>query len=333
LKMLFTSTKPFEKEAFERNKGLGPSVAITYTESQLNSDTAKMVDGFEAVCVFVSDKLSRETLKTLKDHGVRLVALRSAGFNHVDLPAAKELGLRVMRVPQYSPHAVAEFAVGLYLTLNRKIHRAHDRVREGNFSLTGLVGRDVYLQTVGIIGTGNIGKVAAAIFRGFGARVLAYDVAPDRGWAGEHGIEYVTLPVLLEKSDVVSLHAPLNDKTLHLLNAKTLPQMKQGAFLINTSRGGLVETGALIHSLKTKHLGGAALDVYEEEENYFFKDYSDAIIDDDTLARLLTFPNVIISSHQAFLTEEALNEIARVTFKNATDWASKTPSSNDLCAL
>jgi D-lactate dehydrogenase len=332
--MLMTSTKPFEKTAFERalvNRfSQNTPFEVTYTEAALSPETAIMTRTFPIVCAFVSDCLDRSCLGKLKENGVGLLVLRSAGFNHVDLSAARELGIQVMRVPRYSPYAVAEFAVGLYLSLNRKIHRSHDRVKEGNFSLNGLVGRDVHNQTVGIVGTGNIGRCAARIFRGFDAKVLAFDIQPNEDWARQNGVQYTDLSSLLENSDVVSLHAPLNKETFHLLNEKTISSMKKNSYLINTSRGALVDTAALIQALKSKHLAGAALDVYEEEEHYFFKDFSDVIIDDDTLARLMTFPNVLITSHQAFLTEEALDEIARVTLQNMIDWSEKKLSSNTL---
>jgi len=255
-------------------------------------------------------------LEVLAQVGVKLVALRCAGYNNVDLAAAKALGIAVTRVPSYSPHAVAEHAVGLFLTLNRKIHKAHNRVRELNFSLNGLVGFDVYGKTVGIIGTGKIGKIAAQIMRGFGTRVLAYDVTPDVEWAAKLGIEYTDLKTLLQSSDIISLHVPLYPESFHMLNAETFAQMKPGVFIVNTSRGKLIDTKALIKALKVGRVGGVALDVYEEEEGIFFEDHSGDMLKDDDLSRLLTFPNVLITSHQAFFTHEALSEIARVTTEN-----------------
>ena len=241
---------------------------------------------------------------------------RCSCFNHVDLNAAKAVGLAVTRVPAYSPHAVAEHAVALLLTLNRKIHRAYNRVRELNFSLSGLVGFDLHGKTIGIIGSGRIGRATAEIFRGFGCRVLAYDPAPTDDWAAAHSVDYVPLNELLAHSDVVSLHLPLTPQTHYLVNAATLTRMKQGAYLINTSRGKLVDTTALIQALKSGSVGGVALDVYEEEEGVFFEDLSGEILQDDELSRLLTFPNVLITAHQAFLTHEALDEISRVTTQN-----------------
>lgn len=316
-KVLMTSTKPFEKELFEQC--LSKNLEFTYTDTFLKTETAEIAKGFDSVCVFVTDKLDAPCLEKLNRYGVKLLALRSAGFNHVDVVVAKSLGMKVARVPKYSPQAIAEFAVGLYLCLNRKIHRAHNRVREGNFSLSGLVGADVHKQTIGIVGTGNIGKHTAQIFRGFGAKVLATDMTPDTVWARKFGIEYVGLEDLLKLSDVVSLHIPLNSQTKNILDEERFALMKNHSYLINTSRGGLVHTRALIKNLKSKKLSGAALDVYEEEESVFFKDHSDEIIDDDVLMRLMTFPNVLITSHQAFLTKEALKQIADVTILNIED--------------
>ena len=253
------------------------------------------------------------------------MTLRCAGFNNVDLMAAKALGMVVTRVPAYSPYAVAEHTVALLLALNRKIHRAYNRVREHNFSLNGLVGFDLHGKTVGIVGTGKIGRVAAQIFRGFGTEVLAYDPSPSLEWAAENRIGYVDFPTLLSKSDIISLHLPLTPESRYLLNTETLAQLKPGAYLINTSRGKLVETKALIKMLKAGTLGGVALDVYEAEEGLFFEDYSSEVLQDDEISRLLTFPNVLITSHQGFLTQEALGEIARVTATNLLSFAEGKP--------
>jgi len=270
----------------------------------------------EAVCIFVNDHADRECLSALSQCGVRLIALRCAGFNNIDLDAANALGISVVRVPAYSPFAVAEHTLGLLLTLNRKIHRAYYRVRESNFSLNGLVGFDIHGKTVGIVGTGKIGQITAQIFRGFDAQVLAFDPTPAAAWADVHGVRYVGLDELLSASDILSLHVPLTADTHHLINAHTLAQMKPGVYLINTSRGKLIDTTALIASLKSGHIGGVALDVYEEEEGVFFEDLSGQVLQDDELSHLLVFPNVLITSHQAFLTHEALTEIARVTCCN-----------------
>lgn len=311
----FYDTKPYDREHFERASGAA-GVERVYREFRLNRDTAASAQGAQAVCVFVNDRVDRACLEQLARLGVKLVALRCAGFNNVDLKAAKELGLAVTRVPAYSPHAVAEHTVALLLALNRKIHRAYNRVRELNFSLNGLVGFDLAGKTVGVIGTGKIGRIAAQIFHGFEMRVLAYDPQPAPDWARERGIEYVPLPRLLAESDIVSLHVPLLPDTHHLLRAETIGAMKRGAVVVNTSRGRLIDTTALIEALKSGQLGGVALDVYEEEEGLFFEDHSGEVLQDDELSRLLTFPNVLITAHQAFLTAEALAEIARVTTEN-----------------
>lgn len=315
MRVAFYDTKPYDRDYFSRTAG-ADRLEWQFHDFRLSAETAATAQGAQAVCVFVNDRLDRPCLETLAAGGVRLVVLRCAGFNNVDVAAAKALGLAVTRVPAYSPHAVAEHAVALLLTLNRKIHRAYNRVREMNFSLGGLVGFDLHGKTIGIIGSGRIGRAAAQIFRGFGCQVLASDPAPIDEWAAAHGVDYVSREALLAASDVVSLHLPLTPQTYHLINEATLGLMKQGAYLVNTSRGKLVDTGALITALKSGHLGGVALDVYEEEEGLFFEDLSGAVLQDDELARLLTFPNVLITAHQAFLTHEALGEIARVTVQN-----------------
>jgi D-lactate dehydrogenase len=311
----FYDTKPYDREYFERAAD-AKQLHCQFHEFRLTTETAASVNGAQAVCVFVNDRLDAACLKQLHAAGVRLVALRCAGFNNVDLVAAKSIGIAVIRVPAYSPHAVAEHAIALLLALNRKIHRAYNRVREHNFSLSGLVGFDLHGKTVGLVGTGKIGKIAAQIFRGFGTDVLAYDPFPATEWAMPLGVRYTDFETLLAASDIVSLHLPLTPQTRHLLNAKTFARMKPGAFLVNTSRGKLVDTTALIEALKSGRVGGVALDVYEEEEGVFFEDHSGEILQDDELSRLLTFPNVLITAHQAFLTHEALSEIARVTTEN-----------------
>lgn len=315
MRIAFYDTKPYDRESFRHAAG-ADRFEWQFHEFRLSTETADTARGTQAVCVFVNDRLDAACLVALAAHGVRLVVLRCAGFNNVDLLAAKTHGLVVTRVPAYSPHAVAEHAVALLLTLNRKIHRAYNRVRELNFSLSGLVGFDLHGKTVGIIGSGRIGRAAAQIFGGFGCRVLASDSVPSFDWAATHGVEYVAQDELLSSSDVVSLHVPLTPETYHLVNPSTLLRLKPGAFLINTSRGKLVDTTAVIQALKSGHLGGVALDVYEEEEGVFFEDLSGEVLQDDQLSRLLTFPNVIITAHQAFLTHEALSEIARVTVQN-----------------
>lgn len=287
-----------------------------FLEFRLTKETAATAKGSRAVCVFVNDQLDRECLEILAAGGVELVALRCTGFNNVDLAAAKELGITVTRVPVYSPHAVAEHAVALLLTLNRKVHRSFNRVRELNFSLDGLVGFDLHGKTAGIVGTGKIGRIVARILLGFGMKVIAHDPFPMPEWAEREGIAYVDAAELAGRSDVISLHVPLTPETHHLVCRETLELMKPGAILINVSRGGLIDTSALIEALKSGRLGGVALDVYEEEEGIFFEDLSGKVLQDDDLARLLTFPNALITSHQAFLTHEALDDIARTTITN-----------------
>ncbi|MFZ5469102.1 MAG: 2-hydroxyacid dehydrogenase, partial [Myxococcota bacterium] len=305
MRLALFDTHRFEREAFaQANARFGHE--LHFFEARLDARTAPLAAGFPAVCAFVNDRCDQPTLEALSRGGTKLLALRSAGFNHVDLHVAERLGMQVARVPEYSPHAVAEHAVALVLALNRKIHRAYARVREGNFSLDGLVGFDLHGKTVGVVGTGKIGSVAARIFRGFGCRVLAFDIAPRR----ELDVSYVPLSELYAQSDIISLHVPLTPKTRHLVDASALAQMKAGVMLINTGRGALIDSRALIQALKAGHVGSAGLDVYEEEEGIFFRDLSGEVLQDDVLARLLTFPNVLITSHQAFLTREALQNIA-----------------------
>lgn len=308
-------TKRYDREALLRASE-GAPIDWRFLEFRLTPDTAPTAKGADAVCVFVNDHLDRPCLEAIAAQGVKLIALRCTGFNNVDLTAAKELGLTVTRVPVYSPHAVAEHAVALLLTLNRKVHRAFNRVRELNFSLDGLVGFDLHGKTAGIVGTGKIGRNVARILRGFGMRVIAYDPFPAPDWAAEHQIEYVDAATLSEKSDVISLHIPLTPETRHIIRRESLEIMKPGAILINVSRGGLIDTAALIEALKSGRIGGVGLDVYEEEEGIFFEDLSGQVLQDDDLARLLTFPNALITSHQAFLTREALEDICRTTVAN-----------------
>lgn len=307
-------TKPYDRE-YLGAAGEG-TIRFRFHDFRLSAATASSATGTQAVCVFVNDTVDRACLVALRGSGVRLVALRCAGFNNVDLPAAKELGMAVTRVPAYSPHAVAEHTVALLLTLNRKIHRAYNRVREHNFSLNGLMGFDVNGRTVGLVGTGKIGRVAGRIFAGFGASILAYDPMPDHAWAAAAGVRYAPLDEVLAASDILSLHTPLTSETYHLLNQETLGRLKPGAYVINTSRGKLIDTTALLHHLRTGHLGGVALDVYEEEEGIFFEDHSGTPLRDDELNLLLSFPNVLVTAHQAFFTREALGEISRVTIGN-----------------
>jgi D-lactate dehydrogenase len=319
LRVAFYDTKPYDRASFEPL--LEPDLCATWLTPRLDLHTAELAAGHQGVCAFVNDDLSEPVLQRLSQLGVMLIALRCAGFNNVDLKAAEALNLPVVRVPAYSPHAVAEHAVALLLTLNRKTHRAFNRVREGNFSLVGLVGTDLYERTAGVVGLGQIGRACATILRGFGMRVLAHDLAPDAEFARRHGIELCDLDSLLQESDVVSLHAPLVPATHHLIDAARLARMKPGVILINTSRGGLIDTKALIDALKSGHVGAAGLDVYEEESEYFFVDHSGHVISDDLLARLMTFSNVLITSHQAFLTTQALGNIAETTVGSLRQFA------------
>ncbi len=331
MKIAMFDTHAYDRESFEAaNRSFGHE--ITFLETRLNHDTAMLARSHEAVCPFVNDAVDVRALERLRSEGVRLIALRSAGYNHVDLGSAARLGLPVVRVPEYSPYAVAEHAVALVLALNRKIHRAYARVREWNFSLDGLVGFDLHGKTVGIVGTGRIGKAAARIFHGFGCRVLAFDARPDRALESELGVRYVDLPELYRESDIVSLHVPLTPATQHMIDAAALAAMKPGVLLVNTGRGALIDSRALVQALKAGHLGAAGLDVYEEEEGVFFQDLSNRILEDDVLARLLTFPNVLVTSHQAFLTREALANIARVTLENVTAFERGEPLRNEVRA-
>lgn len=293
---------------------------LIYLEPRLDASTAIAADGAEVVCAFVNDHLDKAVLEILARQGVKLLALRCAGFNNVDLAAAKSLGIEVARVPEYSPYSVAEHAVAMILTLNRKIHRASARVREGNFALEGLLGFDMHGKTVGVVGTGKIGYFFIRIMVGFGCKVLAYDPYPDERSVAA-GAEYVDLPELLSNSDIVSLHCPLTPQTHHLINEDAIKRMRHGAMLINISRGGIIDTRAVIRGLKSGIIGSLGLDVYEEEDNLFFHDLSNTVIHDDVFARLLTFPNVVVTGHQAFFTEDALSEIAKITIENISSFA------------
>jgi D-lactate dehydrogenase len=317
-------TKPYDREQLQRDGAHAP-VEWRFLDFRLTAESAPLAKGAQAVCVFVNDKLDRACLGALAAAGVKLITLRCTGFNNVDLTAAGDLGLTVTRVPAYSPYAVAEHAIALLLCLNRKVHRAYNRVRELNFSLSGLVGFDLHGKTAGVVGTGKIGRIAARIMRGFSMRVVAYDPFPDPEWAREIGVEYVSARELAHTSDVVSLHIPLTPETKHIICRETLAVMKAGVILINVSRGALIDTTALIEALKSGKLGGVALDVYEEEEGVFFEDLSGEVLQDDELARLLTFPNVLITSHQAFLTHEALSDIGRCTVANLEAFESRKP--------
>jgi D-lactate dehydrogenase len=319
MRIAFFNTKPYDRRFFDAENA-SHGHAVTYLEPRLTVETARLAQGHEAVCAFVNDSLDRPVLASLAAEGVRFVALRSAGFNNVDLTAAAEFGLTVVRVPAYSPHSVAEHTVGLILALDRRIHRAHARVREGNFALEGLLGRELRGRTVGVIGTGRIGAAVAQILDGFGCRVLAYDVRTNPE-VERLGASYVPLDVLLAGSDIVTLHCPLTPETHHLIDESAISLMRTGAMLVNTSRGALVDTPAVIEALKTGTIGSFGLDVYEEEADLFFEDLSDTVIQDDVFSRLLTFPNVVVTAHQAFFTEEALRAIAETTLDSVSRFA------------
>lgn len=330
MKTIVFSVQDYERPFFENLNG-DYGHEMTYIEARLTSDTVKLVKDHDCLCAFVNDDLGGENLKTLAERGVKLIALRSAGFNHVDLEAAGEHGLKVVRVPAYSPHAVAEHTLCLMMALNRKVHRAYNRVREGNFALHGLMGFDVHGKTAGIVGTGKIGECVAEILKGFGCRLLAFDpvVNPD---CEKLGVEYVELDRLLKESDIVTLHCPLTPDTERLIDAEAIGKMKDGVQIVNTSRGGVVDTGAVIKALKKEKIGSLALDVYEEEDDLFFRNLSDKVIQDDQLARLLTFPNVIVTGHQAFFTHEALHAIVDTTLSNIREVEEKGECGNEVSA-
>ncbi len=315
VKIAFYDAKPYDIDIFnEINQSYGYD--INYFKYHLNPETAVLAKGHNIVCAFVNDDISKATIDALYNCGVRLISLRCAGYNNVDLNASANKDVKVVRVPGYSPEAVAEHAVALIMTLNRKTHKAYNRTKENNFSLNGLVGFNIYQKTVGVIGTGKIGQAFIKIMKGFGADVIAYDPYPNEQLAQDLGFKFVDLPDLYKKSDIISIHCPLTRDTYHLINKNSLSQMKNNVMIINTSRGGIINTKDLIKSLKTKQVGGAGLDVYEEEGSYFFEDFSNEVIADDTLARLLTFNNVIVTSHQGFLTKEALHNIAETTLES-----------------
>ena len=323
MNIVFFSTQAYDRESFLAQAAL-PGCELIFQQPKLNKDTAILAAGAEVVCAFINDDLSAPVLEKLAAGGTRMIALRSAGYNHIDLEGAKRLSLAVAHVPSYSPHAIAEHTIALILALNRHLNRAYNRTREGDFSLRGLTGFDLVNKTVGIIGTGQIGAAFARIMAGFGCRLLAYDPYPNPE-VQALGAEYLPLEQLFPQAHIVSLHCPLSPATHHLINAQTLALMQKGSMLINTSRGALVDTPAVIEALKSGHLGHLGLDVYEEEADLFFEDLSDYPLQDDVLARLLTFPNVIITAHQAFLTREALAGIAGTTLQNVAAWQRGQP--------
>ena len=322
MKLAFFDTKSYDIPGFDRY-GIPAGVEIKYFEPNLNRDTVTLAAGFDAVCVFVNDTVDAVVVDKLHQLGVKAIVLRCAGFNNVDIKAC-EGKLRVFRVPAYSPHAVAEHAMALLLTINRRTHKADIRTRDLNVSLQGLAGFDLYGKTVGIVGTGKIGRVFADICKGFGMKILAYDKFPNP----DAGLDYVDLPELFAQADIISLHCPLTEETHHLINADTIAMMKKGVTIINTSRGALVDTEALINGIKEKKVGAACLDVYEEEGDFFYEDFSGHIVQDDKLVRLIAMPNVIVTSHQAFLTSEALDNIAATTVNNLTRFFSGDPDTS-----
>lgn len=317
MKVAVFDSHQFDREAME-GANLAYGHQLLFLESRLNLATVPLADGCGAVCVFVNDRVDADVLAALSRLGVRLVALRCAGFNNVDLAAAQRHGIAVVRVPDYSPHAVAEHAVALILALDRKLVRANSRVRDGNFSLDGLVGFDLFGKTVGVVGTGKIGSTFAEIMKGFGCRVLAFDVAPDVDLENRGVLSYVTLSTLYADSDIISLHVPLNSQTRHMIDGEAIAEMKRGVMLINTGRGALIDTSALVEALKSGQVGAAGLDVYEEEEGVFFVDHSRDVLPDAQLAWLLMCPNVLVTSHQAFLTREALKRISETTLESVS---------------
>ena len=326
MKLAFFDAKTYDMPGFDAC-AQGTELEIKYFETRLNEDTVSLAAGYDAVCVFVNDTVNAAVVEKLYSYGIRLIVLRCAGFNNVDM-AACQGKIRVFRVPAYSPHAVAEHAMALLLTINRRTHKAYIRTRDFNFSLQGFVGFDLYQKTVGIVGTGKIGRVFADICKGFGMNVIAYDKFPNAA----SGLDYVTMEELFQKSDIISLHCPLTEETKHLIHADSIEKMKKGVTIINTSRGALINTEDLIQGIKEKKVGAACLDVYEEEGDFFYEDYSGHVVQDDKLVRLIAMPNVIVSSHQAFLTQEALNNIAATTVDNALKFFQGTPNeSTEVC--
>ena len=327
-KIAFFGAKPYDIASFDKvNEKY--NYDIRYYKGHLNPNNVVLTQDTDAVCIFVNDTADAAVIDAMVDNGVKLLALRCAGFNNVDLKAAKGK-LPVVRVPAYSPYSVAEYSLALMLSLNRKIHRAYWRTRDGNFSLNGLMGFDMHGKTIGIIGTGKIAKILIRLLKGFGMRILAYDLYPDMKFAGEEGISYVSLDELYRESDIISLHCPLTDQTKYMIDKDSIDKMKEGVMIINTGRGQLINTNDLIEGLKEKKIAAAGLDVYEEEGEYFYEDKSDKIIDDDVLARLLSFNNVIVTSHQAFFTKEALHNIAETTLQNIEDFRCHRPLVNEV---
>ncbi|GAA4280454.1 2-hydroxyacid dehydrogenase [Gaetbulibacter aestuarii] len=314
MKIAVFNTKSYDQDYFE-NYNKNYHFDFTFLESALNEKTAQITSGFDAVCVFVNDVVNKETIKILAENGIRLIALRCAGYNNVDLEAAREAHIKVVRVPAYSPEAVAEHAMALILTLNRKTHKAYNRVREGNFSLKNLIGFNIHGKTLGVIGTGQIGAAFCHVAQGFGVQILAFDINENQALK-DLGVTFVSLKELFKKSDIISLHCPLNVHTKHIINKSSIAEMKEGVMIINTSRGALIDTNDVIDGLINNKIGYLGIDVYEQEENLFFEDHSEHIIKDETILRLMSFPNVLITSHQAFFTQEAMDKITTTTLDN-----------------
>ncbi len=328
-RIAFFDVKPYDSEFFDAaNARFG--FELKYYKAHLAPDTLPLAQGYDAVCLFVNDRVTAPVAEALSGYGIRLIALRCAGYNNVDLKAAFGK-IHVVRVPAYSPYAVAEHAAAMMLSLNRKIHKAYYRTQDNNFTIQGLLGFDMHGKTAGVLGTGQIGRVMIAILKGFGMKVLAYDPFPDHAHAREAGFSYTDLDTLYRESDVITLHCPLTPDNRHMINAGSIGKMKDGVMIVNTSRGGLIETRDLIRGLKSRKIGSAGLDVYEEESEYFFEDFSAQIVEDDTLARLLTFPNVLVTSHQAFFTREALTNIADTTLSNVQEYFEGRKLTNEIC--
>lgn len=329
MRIAFFDAKPYDKPSFDKY-GAENNIKFKYFETKLNEDTAELAHGFDGVCVFVNDTVNKDVIDILCTAGVKVLALRCAGFNNVDMKYAHGK-LHVVRVPAYSPYAVAEHAIAMLLTSIRRIHKAYIRTKDFNFSLSGMTGFDLYGKTVGVIGTGRIGRVFINICRGFGMKVLAYDKFPAEGLDNGDTIKYVELDELFQNSDIISLHCPLTEDTHYIIDEKAIEKCKTGVVIVNTSRGALVNAEALLMGIKSRKVGAACLDVYEEESDLFFEDFSGHIVEDDTLARLISMPNVIVTSHQAFLTEEALSNIAETTVQNLVDMFKKGECKNELC--
>ena len=329
MKIAFFDTKPYDKPSFEKF-GQENGVEFKFFETKLNEDTAELAHGFDGVCAFVNDTVNADVIDQLYSMGVGVVALRCAGYNNVDMKHAFGK-VHVLRVPAYSPYAVAEHTMAMLLTAIRRIHKAYIRTRDYNFSLAGMTGFDLHGKTVGVVGTGRIGQVFISICRGFGMKVLAYDKFPAPGLADGENIRYVSLDELFTQSDIISLHCPLTEETYHMIDEAALEKCRRGVVLLNTSRGALVDAEALLNGIKSRKVGAACLDVYEEESDLFFEDYSGHILDDDTLARLISMPNVIVTSHQAFLTEEALSNIAETTVENLVGFFRDGRCPNEVC--